>query len=541
LLILNDLITDTSRTPRLCDPLPMLFITSSTRPERAPLIASALLSTIPWWFLAQHASAFSWSDEPLPFERIRQTAWHFGSLTESMLLLMALLAGYIILAWVVETSETDIPGPLVIGVSICAGLLAWATYALFAEDVNYLLANIWTFSVNGQNPYEISVAEAPGNPFAAFTSWSHQEYLYGPLALPIGSILLRLTGVDVVGSVLGTKALMLLVIWVAGGVAWAMARFNGWRQPNGIAALILWNPLILAESAMTPHLDLAMSTLLMLAVLSWMRRRESLAIIFLAASVAVKLLTAMLVPIALVGIGLTLWQRGWTGLRTAICVTVLVSAATLALWPAVWQPLLENGVHKELEERSDGALLPNVVTSLDDLGLIEAAGEEAPWTIARTWRWLLFVPFWLLVLVLGTAVSWRHRAHLPQALFAPLALTMLGYHAFFSLVVLPWHFITALCLCLMAGSRAGRLAGVLITMSGMMFHVNDRWVWAFDWADPSSISRVLGLSLFSGPLLAVVILSAQLAIMCGLRPYPAAAKSEHRMRPSDLSPDPLRV
>src|SRR4051812_19384723 len=176
---------------------------------------------------------------------------------------------------------------------------------------------------------------------------------------------MHLMGVDVTASVLGTKALMLVVIWVAGGVAWVIARCNGWTRPNGIAALILWNPLILAESAMTPHLDLIMSTLLMLAVLSWMRRREALAITFLAASVAIKLLTAMLVPIAIVGIGLTLWQRGWSGLRASVAVVLLVGGATLALWPGVWQPLIENGVHKELEERSDGALLPNVVSSLD--------------------------------------------------------------------------------------------------------------------------------------------------------------------------------
>jgi hypothetical protein len=87
---------------------------------------------------------------------------------------------------------------------------------------------------------------------------------------------------------------------------------------------------------------------------------------------------------------------------------------------------------------------------------------------------------------------------------------MLGYHLLFTLVVLPWHFTTALCLCLLAQSRPAQLAGLLITVSGVLHYITDRWVWIALPAESPWIAWSLSFALLAGPLLGMVLLANEL-------------------------------
>ena len=107
---------------------------------------------------------------------------------------------------------------------------------------------------------------------------------------------------------------------------------------------------------------------------------------------------------------------------------------------------------------------------------------------------------------LAVVLARKRRLELPFSLFEPLALLLLGYHALFTVWVLPWHFTTALCLCLLAASPRGLYAGLLVTASCILFHVNERWVWTYPWQDPRWISWILGISQQTGPILAMLVL-----------------------------------
>ena len=250
-------------------------------PSGRGLRLAALLLLFPWLCLAVKAPVLYWTEQPLPFGRIRDAALHVGFVTDGMLLLGLMVISYLMLMWHVESGSSDLPARTVVTVSVLAGLAAFFTYAMFAEDVNFLLGNFWTFSFAGKNPYETSMAEIPINPFGRFTSWGALEFLYGPVTLLPCSLVISLTGTSVLNGVLAMKAVMLATFWLSGVAVYLIASGMQARKPVGLAALILWNPLILADSVMTPHLDLAMATLVLLAALAWMHRREAVAVLLL--------------------------------------------------------------------------------------------------------------------------------------------------------------------------------------------------------------------------------------------------------------------
>ena len=59
---------------------------------------------------------------------------------------------------------------------------------------------------------------------------------------------------------------------------------------------------------------------------------------------------------------------------------------------------------------------------------------------------------------------------------------------------------------LSAGQQTEAQGGLLVTTSGMLFHVNEGWVWAHGWQDPRWISWILGITMQTGPIIAAIVL-----------------------------------
>jgi hypothetical protein len=302
---------------------------------------------------------------------------------------------------------------------------------------------------------------------------------------------------------------LLGLLGLLGALAWHHARSVGSRKPYARAACILWNPLLLIDGVMTPHPDLPMAVALLAALLAWTRRREAAAVLLFALSVAVKFLTLLLVP----ALPLSLVAAGvFSGARRGrvLGAIVAIGLVALLLWPGVGQPFLQHGLSQELNEATNTALLPNLILALQAWGLLPGEQVLDRWELAESVRWFVFTPFWVGGSWLCVAVAVRRRSELPLPLNEPLALLLLGYHLLFTLVVLPWHFTTALCLCLLAQSRPAQLSGLLITVSGVLHYIADRWVWLALPADSPWIGWSLSLALLSGPLMGMLLLANEL-------------------------------
>jgi hypothetical protein len=260
-----------------------------------------------------------------------------------------------------------------------------------------------------------------------------------------------------------------------------------------------------AHGVMTPHLDLAMAAALLAGVLAWAVKHEAATLVAWAISLQVKFVTALLAPAIVVGLAAAGVGRG-PRRRELLWAVPAVGVVLALLWPRVWEPFVRHGMPRSLEMSSAAALLPNVITALQASELLVLTPAPDPLAVAKSLRWVVFVPFWLGGTVLCVLLA-RHRAReLPHVLLEPLALLLLGYHVLFTVLVLPWHFITALCLCLVSASRAGVLAALLVTSSSVLVDVNHQWVWTYLWPHHRWVEWVLGLTQLTGPIIAMVVL-----------------------------------
>lgn len=487
------------------------------------LLLSVATTAATWLAFMLKVPALRWSAEPLPFEEIGRSAWGIGPTTDTTAFLAALLLAYVALAWVVWTADADLPAGLMLTTSALSGVFALFTYALFAEDVNVVLASVWTYAMAGFNPYVVTPNMVFGNPFSDLTAWGNLEYVYGPAWLPISGGLMKVIGPNVVANVMSTKVLMLGTLWVMGVIAWSLARVRGADKPVAATALVVLNPLLLTDGVMTPHLDLPMAAAIMAALLAWASRREGDAIALFALSIAIKFITVVLAPLVGFGIAVGLLFTGENRRRRALITVASLAATALAmaaLWPLAWKPFLDHGMQTSLEINSNSALIPNVISGLQAAGLLSEA--IAPVPEVKAFRWPLFLAFWTLATALGALVAWKRSRELPYALCPPLALIMLGYHLLFTIWFLPWHLLTALCVCLIGMDRTALLAAVLITVGGMLLYLNAQWVWVHPWSDLRAISWILSASLVSGPIVAALVLAA--STVRGLQVRPSAPK-----------------
>lgn len=471
--------------------------------------ASALATVAAWLAFMLKVPAHDWTERPLPFPEIHQNALMIGPISDTMVLLLLLLVAYLMLVSVTWMSPDDLPVPVVLAVAAVSGLSAMFTYALFAEDVNVLLANVWAYAIGGVNPYTVAPSEVPGNPYRPFTSWGHLQYQYGPAWLLVGAAVMSAVGPGVLPNVGATKLLLLSALWLMGVLAWQQARTRGSAKPMGAAALVLWNPLLLIDGPMTPHLDLPMATALVAGLLAWGAKREAVAVVLLSLSVALKFITAMLGPAVLLSLVAAGPFRG-PRRRNLVWAIVLTVAAFALLWPGVWHPFMQYGLQWSVEVTTTTALIPNVITVLQAGRLLPPEQDLDPVAVAKDLRWVTFGPIWAVGTVLTVLLARKQRRELPLSLFEPFALLLLTYHVLFTLAVLPWHFTTTLCLCLIAGSRLGRWAGALVTLGGMLFYANETWVWRELWPDQVLINWILGASLLTGPIVAMILLSCEL-------------------------------
>jgi hypothetical protein len=480
-------------------------------PQLAVLVVSALSTAATWFAFMLKIPAVDWSGQPLPFNEIQSNAWVVGPMSDTTAFLAVLLLSYFVLVWVVWRADADFPAGLILVASVASGIFAALTYALFAEDVNVVLANVWTYAVAGYNPYVVTPNAALGNPFDPFIGWGGLEYVYGPAWLVVGAGLMKLIGPGIVANVMGTKVLMMLTLWTMGAIAWWLARARGSDKPVAAAALVALNPLLLADGVMTPHLDLPMAAALMAALLAWATWRDTDAVALFVLSIMVKLITVVVAPVVGFGLALTVWAGRTDGRRRrrllilagSLVATMLAMAA---LWPGVWKPFLDYGMKGSLDISANSALLANAISGAQATGVLPSGID--PTQAAKQLRWPLFLPFWVLCSGIAAWVAWIHRRELPYALVGPMALIMLGYNLLFTVWLLPWHLIAALCLCLVGSSRTTRSAGVLVTASGILLYLNAQWAWDFGWEDPRAVGWVLGGSLVFGPIIALALLLA---------------------------------
>ncbi|MEA3338249.1 MAG: hypothetical protein U9R25_20360 [Chloroflexota bacterium] len=179
-------------------------------------------------------------------------------------------------------------------------LLALFMPPVLSSDVNH-------FSLYGRivvhynlNPYVVSGAAVPEDPFSLLTAFNPTTSRLGPLWTIISSGLVALGGDSILKTVLLFKVFAAMCNLVAGSVVFLLARrLTG---AFGLVSFLLygWNPLILLETAGSAHLDAAMLALAVLGIFIAVQGSVLLGWLSLQLSVATKLTTALILPLFVV-------------------------------------------------------------------------------------------------------------------------------------------------------------------------------------------------------------------------------------------------
>lgn len=179
-----------------------------------------------------------------------------------------------------------------------AGILVLAYPAAFSYDFFNYLFTAKTVLVYHQNPYTVTPLQfAAIDPWTNFMRWTHLSSAYTPFWIVL-SLVPYLFGLGYFISVLFSMKFMiagfyLLACW---GLVKAMEVIAPKQKIYGLVIFAL-NPLILIESLVSGHNDIVLAAFAFLAVSMLVRKANGAAWIFLALSVASKLMTLVLVPV----------------------------------------------------------------------------------------------------------------------------------------------------------------------------------------------------------------------------------------------------
>src|SRR5581483_425659 len=191
-------------------------------------------------------------------------------------------------------------------------------YPAFTYDVfNYIFdARILTFY--HQNPYLHKALDFPGDPMLQFMHWTQRTYPYGPVWLGLTAPL------SVIGKGLFIPTLFLfkgmMTIFFL-GTAYFIQRIS----KNKFSVLLFAiSPLVIFESLVSSHLDIAMMFFAVWSFFLLKKRIYLLSIFFLLFSIGIKFATVFLLPVYLY----VLFKRGkvdWEKMVTYSAVLMLAS------------------------------------------------------------------------------------------------------------------------------------------------------------------------------------------------------------------------
>lgn len=217
-------------------------------------------------------------------------------------------------------------------------LVALAAYP-FTNDV-YIYLHYGLMGWNGDNPY-LTPAHKFASEVTPFLHWD-QTSTYGPISEGLYLIASSLAPVSPALAVYLFKAMAALFHTLNGYLVW---RFLAAHPHRGTLALAyLLNPVLLSEHVASAHIDVVLSTAVLLA-LGWiLTRRWLLAITATWAGFLIKTVSVIWLPLLFVYL---LRQRLWRALAGAAFISVvLVAILSLTILPSIdaWRSLVNPGV-----------------------------------------------------------------------------------------------------------------------------------------------------------------------------------------------------
>jgi len=285
-------------------------------------------------------------------------------------------------------------------------LLLVFSYPAFSYDLFNYVFTAKTVLVYHKNPYEIIPLQFAGiDPLVSIMRWTHLPSAYTPLwivltlpayLLGFGKFLLIVWNLKILVAFFYLLAVK--------GVSKVLERVEPKHVVLGTAIFAL-NPLVIIESLVSAHNDIAMMAMAVWAIVLLLGKKHVTSWVLLSLSVAIKLMTVTLVPIFIGVKHLVDWRR-WSLIVLGIGFLIVLSRREPLPWYWVWfMPFIAFYPSKRWLVNFAGwysfALLLRYAPYL------YYGNWNAPVPILKWWVTLVPVGISLLLLGLGKVNAWK--------------------------------------------------------------------------------------------------------------------------------------
>jgi len=417
--------------------------------------------------------ALVWSIQ-YPFWPNRESLLDQGKLVDYSWLAFATWAGGLVVwLWAMWALLSRFRGHSFTEYRLLIGVATAVIYASFtamyptnAIDVYIYAARSRLLTTYGENPNAAQpVVYWDSDPYMRFASqeWADNLSPYGPLWNQLAAPITWIGGDSIGSAVVGFK---LLGVASAIAISWLVYQIVRDRQPEWAlpAALFwLWNPLVLWDGIGNAHNDVTLMLPVIAALWAWQKRLDHWVIPLLLASVLIKYVTLILIPVALVAV----WRRN-PGSRERV-TGVLWSVAGVLFLIAVSMYPFYNVDAMVTSAREQGAKV-----AASPAWVLMASMQE--WSIADIEaETIIDVAYGLAAItVAGWMVAcWRRPDRLPRATFEVMFIFML----IASTNQRGWYVIWLVPLAAVLIPTAPWKRAILWSVTSMVGHTCSIWLW----------------------------------------------------------------
>lgn len=190
--------------------------------------------------------------------------------------------------------------PWILGTSAVFAVTLVFVYPITAIDIFAYVDQSWIMVHYHQNPIFVPPAAFPGDPLMSLSDgWRGIGAPYGPLGLVIDALPTLLARGDLLWNLVLLKLMFSgMVLGCAYAAYRLLQRLAPERALSGLL-LIAWNPLILFETCVNGHNDIAMMLFALLAVSAMVEGEHVFGTVLLTSACLIKFATLVLLPVFL--------------------------------------------------------------------------------------------------------------------------------------------------------------------------------------------------------------------------------------------------
>lgn len=254
------------------------------------------------------------------------------------------------------------------------GILLFS-YPAFSHDIFNYIFDARILVHYQVNPWNLTALDFPHDLWTRFMHWTHRTYPYGPFWLVV-SIIPYILGLGKFVLTLFNFKLLLALSYL--GSCYVISKIAS------LPALVFFafNPLVINESLISPHLDSFMTFLGLLAIWLYLGEKKVLGLISLAASVLVKYATFGYLPLFFLKI-----KKKWLGAFIFTLLAIIAQILMREILPWYFIPIFPLGImlnNKNITRLLIGLSAGGVLYYLPYLYFGDYIG------LVKIWRYYLF-------------------------------------------------------------------------------------------------------------------------------------------------------